>query len=300
MQEAGFFASFCIFLDFMKNTEFLLKATKGCQKLLVSDIDGTITRDERVSCVVEKSLNQLASHGWNFLYATSREYETAVKIIKDLPGLPFGIFSDGAEVRRLMKEEVLFRRTIYLEIAKKVLEYCWQEEAEIQIYCADRIYTRSQDEKTLRYFGSQNIYVYTLDSWKNLEKPPLKILFYSRHYDIEKIRHKVDSLRLPVNQVFAGDCFLDILPQGISKASSLKNIFNFFEKRPDLTMVLADNENDRDLLLETDLSAVPDDAIPSLKEKADIIYPSDLERGIPLLAEFIINGVLLKGRTVFL
>lgn len=300
MQEADFLSLPAFFLNVMKNTELLLKASEECRKLLVSDIDRTITRDEKVSGVVETSLNQLVSHGWNILYATSREYETAVKIIKDLPGLPFGIFADGADVRWLMKGEVLFRRTIPLEIAKKVLEYCWEEAAEIQIYCADRIYTRSQDEKTLRYFGSLNIYVYPLDSWKNLEKPPLKILFYSRHYDIEKIRHKVDSLRLPVNQVFAGDCFLDILPHGISKASALKNIFNFFEKRPDLIMVLADNENDRDLLLDTDLSAVPDDAIPSLKEKADVIYPSDLDRGIPLLAEFIINGVLLKGRTVFL
>ncbi|MBX3441501.1 MAG: HAD-IIB family hydrolase [Planctomyces sp.] len=83
-----------------------------------------------------------------------------------------------------------------------------------------------------------------------------------------------------------------VLPAGVNKASGLKAALKEMGLSPHNAVGIGDAENDHALLKFCELSVAVENALPSLKETADLVTPSDHGRGVVELIDHMVGNDL--------
>jgi hydroxymethylpyrimidine pyrophosphatase-like HAD family hydrolase len=108
--------------------------------------------------------------------------------------------------------------------------------------------------------------------------------------EVEKARRALEKVLEGLATItMAGESFLDILPQGVSKGSALDWYLGSLKHRPRVVVAVGDHLNDCELLDRADIAVSMEDAPPMLKQKADIILPPASEGGFRKLPEYLLD-----------
>lgn len=91
-----------------------------------------------------------------------------------------------------------------------------------------------------------------------------------------------------------------ILPAGVNKASGLSAALKEMKLSPDNVVGVGDAENDHSFLKMCELSAAVSNALPAVKETADVVTTKDHGAGVSQLIDFMVTDDLrtYTGRTV--
>ncbi len=89
-----------------------------------------------------------------------------------------------------------------------------------------------------------------------------------------------------------------ILPGGVNKATGLKVALDELNVSIHNTVAVGDAENDHAMLNACECSAAVDNALPSVKEKVDIVLPSDHGAGVTQLIEEVLSDDLANRTAV--
>jgi hydroxymethylpyrimidine pyrophosphatase-like HAD family hydrolase len=79
--------------------------------------------------------------------------------------------------------------------------------------------------------------------------------------------------------VFSSEIFLEYLPYGVSKGSALRKLKDYMGGNY-IIYAVGDYNNDIEMLHEADIGIATDNAIPMLKESADLITVTNDENAI--------------------
>ena len=101
-------------------------------KLVAADLDDTLLRDDlTISQETIDAMHQAVAKGVTVTIATGRSFPSAAKIANQI-GLNVPIITyQGALIKNLLDEEVLYERTVPVESARLLLDFC---ESAIFIY----------------------------------------------------------------------------------------------------------------------------------------------------------------------
>jgi len=83
---------------------------------------------------------------------------------------------------------------------------------------------------------------------------------------------------------------LMVLPNGVNKASGLRDALNEMNLAPEDTVGVGDAENDEDFLALCGYSAAVANALPKLKRKVDIVTSAGHGEGVVELVQHLLNG----------
>lgn len=115
----------------------------------------------------------------------------------------------------------------------------------------------------------------------------------------------IRDLGLELQVIFNKDAVM-VLPAGVNKASGLGAALKEMGLSPHNVVAVGDAENDHALLAMCEVGAAVDNALPALKEVADIVTPSDHGAGVCELIDELVAGDLrerapgLKRRQILL
>ena len=250
--------------------------------LIVSDVDGTFLGDGGV--LVEKNIEAIGyflSEGGKFTFSTGRVHQSllnTIPIARKIISAP-GIMSNGGYLYDFVSDKILNTKAMDETLARQVVECIYDYNDKLCIrysspegtfYC--RVVPAYLAHSERSYSGSKLL---TRDEWNF--KDCCKVVIRGR-------RETLDELRAVLEEKFgdeleiikSGETFLEVLPFGCSKGSSIGELREYYRGRGIDVKVYAcgDYENDISMLKVADVAVCPSNASDEVKVISDMILCS--------------------------
>lgn len=266
-------------------------------KLIFVDIDGTLLdSDNNITDKTRDSLIKAQEEGHTVVISSGRDpngirpYAEILKLEK-YGGL-VSAFNGGMIINQKTKE-VLIDHRLDLDLAKEILSFAKNLDADYLIYEKDLILTNSEDAYNLKETAERVNMDYKVigDLDQSLDFPPHKILFTNDPKYIEKDGKKLEEKFGDLtDQVKSTPCFYEIMPKGIDKGKSLVEIGSYLDFDIKDTLAFGDEENDLAMIKNAGTGVVMGNSRKEIQELADYVTKSNDDDGIAFyLEKFILN-----------
>lgn len=262
-------------------------------KLLITDIDGTLTDGNRVPEEVAEACGRLRARGWKLMIATGRIWASArpfaEAIGSDLPSIVYDgarVLQDAGTVPFPCREWKIPKGT-----ADRVLALGWDSSLLIQAYGDEEVTCRPKDEVTQRFFRGLRVPVRPDLEAPRIDFDPFRIIFYGDPGEARALGESIKGiLAAKVEVTLAGEGFLDILPAGVSKGAAFRAYRAASRLRTEAVVAAGDHLNDIDLLLEADLAVTFEDAPLEVRAVSHLVLPPASCMGFLELCRFLEKG----------
>ncbi|MFS0557206.1 Cof-type HAD-IIB family hydrolase [Brevibacillus sp. 179-C9.3 HS] len=272
-------------------------------KLLALDVDGTILMSNHsLSKVTEQAITQLVKQGVHVTLATGRAYPSAKSLAQQFQISAPLVSHDGAFVADPKTDQVLYVQRIPFEIAVRITDILVAHGLDVMVLHESYAVT-NRTWKWTDLFPLLN--AWTLRQlWKN--QYPLKIQAsrllagYVRKHEVcaPKIFVTGDEKRLSaarrelanaeltgVRVTASGANNMEILPEGISKASGLAVVSERLAILPEEIVAVGDNYNDAEMLQFAGMGVAMGNAPDDLKQLARHVTETNDRHGVAEVIE---------------
>jgi Cof subfamily protein (haloacid dehalogenase superfamily) len=263
-------------------------------KLIAIDIDDTLINDDKeVTPATQKALEQAVAAGVVVTLATGRAYASAQAIARQT-GLNVPIITyQGALVKNLLDEEVLYERYVPQDAVRKLFEYCVEHNLHLQTYIDDKLYAREENQKLIDYSTLNSTRYYVEPDWEKLvaQKTPKMLIIDDPDFLDELAPILRELLGDAVHITKSKPYFLEIMHHEGTKGLALEFLAGHFGCDLSETIAVGDSWNDHEMLEAAGLGVAMENAIPALKEIANFITLSNNEDGVKhVIEKFILQG----------
>lgn len=261
-------------------------------KLVVSDMDGTLLNTKnKISENNKKALKELLDKNIHVAIATGRIYTSARVYAKYLDIVTPIIACNGAIVRNLEDDKIIYESHIAREDCLKVVDIAKKYNLYFQFYTADTFYTEklsqsslnySEWNKTLKEEERINIQVIK-DGYKHIKDSDEEI------YKMQMIsddRNLLSQARKELEQIDSLEICkswhnnIEIMNEGVSKGNAIKYLAKSLGIKQEEIVCFGDNENDISMIKYAGLGVAMENAEPFVKESADYITSTNDEDGV--------------------
>ncbi|SMG18414.1 HAD family hydrolase [Dethiosulfovibrio salsuginis] len=268
------------------------RSTGPFRRLLVTDLDGTmVDRSDRISKATSDSIEGLISAGWDVMVATGRTLSTSLSHMESLGSdLPAVVYDGGRVMDR--NGRALWERTMDRELALAILSAGWEYGLEVQVMGDEIVFCRPQDVKTMAFFDRTGLsYSPMLTDPIIPEGEIFRVMFFDPTGSLagavsRDLRRRFEGT---TEVVLAGDGFVDVLPQGVSKGKALERWLDFSEIKYHTIVAVGDNENDLELLKFADMAVAVSSAPEDLLSVAHWVVPPPEEDGPSVLVRRLLD-----------
>ncbi|MFD0671502.1 Cof-type HAD-IIB family hydrolase [Cohnella sp. GCM10027633] len=263
-------------------------------RLIAMDLDDTLLTDElTVSEPTRQALAEAIAQGAHVTIATGRMFDSAQRIARQV-GLNVPIITyQGSLIKNLLDEEVLYERSVPVDVAVRLYDYCKSNGLHLQSYIDDKLYAPEENEKLLAYCAQSKI-PYTIESdFKRIveSEGQTKLLIIDEPA-------KLDALLPELRELFAGEVhltkskpnYLEFMhPEG-TKGHALRFLAAHYGIPIEETIAMGDAMNDHEMVESAGLGVAMANAVPALKAIADYVTLSNNEDGVKhVLDKFVLN-----------
>ncbi len=259
-------------------------------KLAAIDLDDTLLDSRhRISPACIKAIQRVNKQGVHVILATGRMYRATIPYAQQL-GLDLPLITyQGALVKHGYSGDVLYERTIGMDLALKITDLLESRRIDYHIYANDQLYTRKLVpvlEKHTRVTGIEPMLVKDIaDIFK--ESLPLEIMaVFERKSQRQDIEQKIINLygeHLHMTK-FKYDS-LEIMDRCATKARALEAVAAHLNIHQHEVMAIGDSYNDLPMIRWAGIGVAVGNAHPLVKEAADFITGSNEEDGVILALE---------------
>lgn len=258
--------------------------------LLFSDMDGTLLNSQTiVSKENQKAIQYFIEEGGLFGIATGRSQLNSVLFLDEIKVNAPCILYNGSVVYDFTGNEFIAVKELSKDKLKSFLNMCLKEfsDVDIQIYSPQMCYFISPEDRADPEFVATHQPCVFCHMEDIEEEPWIKILFRGEKERLELLNahRKSYELENEISWVFSSDIYLEYLPYGVSKGSALQTMIERFYQDYKVYAV-GDYYNDIEMLKAADVGIATRNAIPALKENADVITVSNDDNAV---ADIIFN-----------
>ncbi len=252
--------------------------------LVVSDMDGTLLTDDKALLPSTlESIRLFTSLGGRFTLATGRGVESVSRYGELLPLLAPVIANNGTIIYNFKEEKALKNLTLPKLIAKKALqEFCERfPKAGAMVFAADfRCYQVQASSYAQILIDTEGLSV-VARPFEDLPPDWNKILFAASPEMIEDMELYAEEKLFPgVYFVHTAPIYFEIMPQGISKGSALREYCAGQGISPENTIVIGDYYNDLEMMAFAGRAVAVSNAPADVRLQADEICQSNNEGGV--------------------
>lgn len=263
-------------------------------KLIAIDIDDTLINDDKeVLPSTQKALEQAVAKDVVVTLATGRAYASAQAVARQT-GLNVPIITyQGALIKNLMDEAVLYERYVPLDAARKLYDYCIEHDLHLQTYIDDKLYAREENQKLIDYCKLNGTpYYVEPDFAKMIEQPTPKMLIIDDPLYLDDLIPVLrELLGSEVHITKSKPHFLEIMHHEGTKGHALTYLAKHFNCELSETIAIGDSWNDHEMLEAAGLGVAMGNAIEALKNIADYVTLSNNEDGIKhVIDKFVLNN----------
>ena len=266
-------------------------------KLIALDLDGTLlTTDKRITARTRAAIEECEKRGIEIVPATGRAMRAVPAEILELPGVRYGIFTNGASVWDIREEKSIAAQYIDWQTALKAIEILERYPMLYDLYIEGRGICEAQFLERLEEFGVPpencriirisrqpvpNLIAYLKEFHPPVQK--INLIFREKAVKAEVRRElsQIDALSvtssLPWN--------LEVNAQGATKGGGLERLRAHLNISREETMAFGDGENDLPMLQAAGLGIAMENGADFLKKQADIITLTNDRDGVAAAIE---------------
>lgn len=256
-------------------------------KLLVLDLDGTLTNEEKkITADTYEALMQAQKEGLRLVLASGRPTYGILPLARQLEMEKYGGFIlafNGAKMIRCADESILFQRELPGEELYRVYEASEKYGLPALTYEDDHILTEEPgnpyvlEESRINQLPVRQ--VVHLEEAVNF--PPVKFLLVGDGDYLASVEGAVREELGPRFSVYrSAPFFLEVMAEGIDKAQSLNRLLEYLSLSREELAACGDGYNDISMLRFAGLSAAMENGVEEAKEAADVITKSNEEDGV--------------------
>lgn len=255
-------------------------------RLLAIDMDETCLNHKKIiSDQTMDALHQAVDSGIIVVPTTGRALACLPYQLKGQPFYQYVISSNGAVVTDLKNNRDLFQENIPAAVAAEFLEQCDASNVGISAHINHDFILQGH---ALRLLGKVS---YGKDASYSKYAKNIAALLRSSQMDVEEIQlfYFNESMKeRGENLLSKYDCFLEsksnhyteLYSPNTSKGNALSALANYLGIVQDEIACIGDAENDISMFQASGLKFAMGNAIPELKELADVVVPSNNEDGV--------------------
>jgi Cof subfamily protein (haloacid dehalogenase superfamily) len=264
-------------------------------RLIAVDLDDTLLTDDlTVSDGTSQALTEAIARGVHFTIATGRMFDSAQKIARQV-GLNVPIITyQGSLIKNLLDEEVLYERSVPVEAAKIVYDFCLKHSLHLQSYIADKLYVSEDNDKIRAYAKQSNIpYIIEPDFSRIISNDKqTKLVIIDEPMNLDTLFPELrELLGSQVHMTKSKPNYLEFMhPEG-TKGHALRFLAAHYGIPMEETIAMGDAMNDHEMVQAAGLGVAMANAVPALKEIADFITLSNNEDGVKhVIDKFVLNA----------
>jgi len=275
-------------------------------KMLVMDMDGTLlTNDKRVTEKTKATLKKAADMGVKIVISTGRVF-TSARLYSELLEMKTPIIaSNGAYIN--YNDEVLYVKLFGEKNIRKTLELSKKYGLFPQFFTEDSIITEKLIYNSLNYTKwnanvpeDKRVKVRVIDptEWDDvIEKEKgsiLKAIVADEGLErLKPLRAQLaeEGMEVSSSHIYSGQFNIEIMDKGVTKASAVDFLANFYNMDKSQIICIGDSENDIPMIEYAGLGIAMGNGTEDAKKAANFITLSNEEDGVAYAVEkFILNS----------
>jgi len=262
------------------------------------DLDGTLyTEKKQISNRSRESIKRASNEGIQPIIATGRGPHGAEIALEKLGiDLPY-ICSAGAMIRSGIQGKVIYANTFHNHShLQKMIDFARQ---------TDTALLAELPSGELRYFGSSKSLEIIDDQTatelshnaqtgnpdKDFDLPLLKFTLVASRDRLDDFREMVNQSKMGYNMVISGAQFLDLTAPGTNKGTALEYYAKYMGISPENIASIGDQEIDIHMLNYSGTKFAMQNAVPELKEIAQVITPSNEDEGVEWAIDYLLESL---------
>jgi Cof subfamily protein (haloacid dehalogenase superfamily) len=264
-------------------------------RLIAMDLDDTLLTDDlAVSEATLRAMTKAIASGVHLTIATGRMFDSAQKIARQI-GLNVPIITyQGSLIKNLLDEEILYERSVPVDAANLIYDFCLQHGLHLQSYIADKLYIAEDNDKIRKYAKQSNIpYTIAPDFSRIINNDrQTKIIIIDEPARLDALFPELrELLGSQVHMTKSKPNYLEFThPEG-TKGQALRFLADHYGIPMEETIAMGDAMNDYDMVQAAGLGVAMANAVPALKEIADYITLSNNEDGVRhVIEKFVLNA----------
>ena len=270
--------------------------------LAAADMDGTLLdADRKVTPRTQKAIKEIMEMGVHFVPATGRSVNALPPELKEMKGIRYGIFSNGATVYDFWEEKAIYKNHFDPERVLELIEYLRQFDLMVSVSQNGQSYGEREPMANLDYYeldentreivrGSrkivENVSDYIRENRQTVEKMTLIFRTMEERAKVWECLRAFDDIQysssLPKN--------LEISRKGCNKGSGLMHLAEILGIRKEEIMVFGDADNDREMFDQAGFSVAMENGLDEMKAMADYVTAPNREDGVAKAMEKFILG----------
>lgn len=261
-------------------------------RLIALDMDGTLLDEEKqLSSANKDALNACIRRGIHIVLATGRPVSGISEVVRQIPDIRYGIFTNGANVRDFREEKVIAQELIDWELAYKVLTFLSHYPVAYDPYVNGRGKMEARFRNHLSEYGlppaMQKLVLATRDEvpdeieWvKNHKFPVEKINVFTPNHQLRmNLWEKLNQYsELIVTSSLHYN--LEINAASATKGNALLKLAEYLGLKQEQTMAFGDGSNDLSMIQAAGIGVAMENGVESLKQQADYITASNEKNGV--------------------
>ena len=265
-------------------------------KLIASDIDETIIRDDQIVPERNKeAIKQAIEKGVIVMLATGRgPYE-----IFDIPEQA-GVIADdryviccnGAVTMNVKTKEIIDVVDMDFSYARDIFNFAYENDLTFYIYTLDEKYGLNLSDDTI--VAEKHIKIIDTDNIDFLEEETiLKTIIKNKNMNylqgLEVDIARITNYELEIT--YSSNMYMEINARGVNKAVALKKVCDYYNISMENVLAIGDNYNDVAMLEAAGTSVAVKNARLQVKESADYIAFHDNNEGAvgEAIEKFVLN-----------
>lgn len=267
-------------------------------KLILTDLDGTLLRDDKsLSPANRAALVRAAAQGAEVVVATGRFFGGIPRELLELPFLRYFILMNGAKIYDRREDRVLYRSEIPLAQAERVMDLldpldctvdCYQNDVgwmerryfdHLDYYVTDpvsramvRSHRRPVDDLRAQVRAGGDTVQKMQAYFPHLELRPQVMALLRR-----EVPGVVQSVSLPTN--------LELNAAGATKGAALAALCRALGVDPLDTAAFGDGTNDVSMLAAAGVGVAMANGAPETRQAADLVTASNQEDGVAMVLD---------------
>lgn len=261
-------------------------------QILALDLDGTLTNnDKKITKRTKESLWKAMREGVKVVLASGRPTIGMLPLAKELKLKEFGgyiLAYNGATIIDCKTDKVIYGNVLPMECIATINDVAKQFKVCTLTYDGNDVI--SEDETNpyvLKECFINKTKVHRVnDLAKAVKAPVAKCLIVGEHEQLLPVREELKKLfKDQLNIFFSEPFFLEIMPMGVEKASSLAKLLSILKYDRSNLMACGDGLNDLTMLEYAGLGVAMGNGCQEAKEIADVVTLSNEEDGVALAVE---------------
>lgn len=248
-------------------------------QMIVLDLDGTLTNAKKeITPRTKDVLTQLQEEGGKVVLASGRPTPGIVKLAEELNLSAYGgyvLSYNGAHIMNYATEEVIYNRTVPMELIPDIYKEASRFHAAILTYSKQEIITANgYNEYCALESRINGIPIHEVEDFVGFIKFPVNKFLMAGEPELmlKAQSHMREWFGWQLNIFRSEPFFLELMPQSVDKAYSLGRLLDYIHMDREQIICCGDGFNDKSMIRFAGLGVAMANAQPEVKEAARLCY----------------------------